>query len=95
MNKVQLHFTWENGIDAEPYLSLIDVDLLRADTSLTGQDEAIRLELLAAIDDDKDYIESTLRNKILKAEDESNFDLSKYEIDDGIRCITFESWEEC
>jgi hypothetical protein len=94
MNKIQLHFTWENGIDAEPSLYTIDVDLLRADTSLAGDDEAIRLELLAAIDGDKNYIESILKNRIDVAQDEGGFDLSKYEIDDGIRCITFESWEE-
>jgi hypothetical protein len=94
MNRVQLHFTWENGIDAEPYLSLIDVDLLRADTTLTGEDEAIRLRLLNAIDGNEDYIESTLKNDIDKAEDEGDFDLSKYEVDDGIRCITLESWKE-
>jgi hypothetical protein len=93
-NKVQLHFTWENGIDAEPTLYTINVDLLRADTSLSGNDEAVRLEVLSVIDGDKDYLESTLMNKIWKAEDEGDFNLGKYSVKDDIRCITLESCQE-
>lgn len=94
MNKVRLHFTWEHGIEAEPEIVLINVDLLKADTSLTGEDEAIRQRLLSVIDDTNDYVESTLINDIYKAQDEGEFDLSKYTVNDDIRCITLESWKE-
>ena len=91
MNKVRLHFTWEHGIEAEPEIVAINVDLLKADTSLTGEDEAIRQRLLSVIDGADDYVESTLINDIYKAQD---FDLSKYKVNDDIRCIILESWKE-
>lgn len=75
-------------------MDLIDVDLLKADTSLTGEDEAIRQRLLSVINGTDDYVESTLINDIYKAQDEGEFDLFKYLVDDGIRCITLESRKE-
>jgi len=93
MNKVQLHFTWDNGIDAEPSIYLINVDLLRAD-NLSGNAKAIKDELLNYIDSNTKFVESDLLNKIQCAEAESDFDMNKYIINDGIKTITIRSWVE-
>jgi len=95
MNKVQLHFTWDNGIDASPSIYLINVDLLRAD-NLGGNTNAIRNELLNYIDSDTKFMESDLMNRISRSEDDDDggFDIYKYVVEAEIKTITIRSWVE-
>ena len=99
MNKVQLHFTWDNGIDASPYIYLINVDLLRADNLGEGKANAMRNELLNHIDSNTTFVESDLMNRISRSENEDDdvnyFDIDKYDIKDETKTITIQSWVEC
>jgi len=94
MNKIRLHFTWGNGIEADPSLYLINIDLLREDDSLSDKGNLIRLKLLNAIYSGKDFVESLVQNQIYEAEESGDFDLSKYVLDDGIRTLTIASWQQ-